>query len=233
MGSLREIHSLALPEIKKRFTLNPVTLKYPFPERPLRTLGLAKTDGDVFNSEKFSRIVFMRINLPVYLAVRSVFLRPRVELALPVFDCEILIMGKKRIFMVDVQGKGASTGHDDSALFDKLIEIRKRYPDLLKKKTAFGGDKIKSVLSKAVCEVKITEDEDEQALSIFRQYLEVYCEMVEKATPLSGDALDKAKQDFESYLKTLIDHDPGFKGYKLLFGKEGGVTRALDILFDR
>ena len=56
--------------------------------------------------------------------------------------------------------------------------------------------------------------------------------MVEKATPLSGDALDKAKQDFESYLKTLIDHDPGFKGYKLLFGKEGGVTRALDILFD-
>ena len=233
MESLREIHSLALPELKKRFTLNPVTLKHPFPERPLRTLGLAKTDGDVFNSEKFSRIVFMRINLPAYLTVRSVFLRPRVELALPVFDCEILIMGKKRIFMVDVQGKGASTGHDDSALFDKLIKIRERYPDLLKNKTAFGGDKIKSVLSKAVCEVKITEDEDEQALSIFRQYLEAYCEMVEKATPLSGNALDKAKQDFESYLKTLIDHDPGFKGYKLLFGKEGGVARALDILFDR
>ena len=175
----------------------------------------------------------MRINLPVYLAVRSVFLRPRVELALPVFDCEILIMGKKRIFMVDVQGKGESTGHDDSALYDKLIQIRERYPDLLKKKTVFGGNKIKSVLFKAVCEVKITEDEDEQASNIFRQYLEVYCEMVEKATPLSGDALDKAKQDFESYLKTLIDHDPGFKGYKLLFGKEGGVTRALDILFDR
>jgi hypothetical protein len=57
--------------------------------------------------------------------------------------------------------------------------------------------------------------------------------MVEKATPLSGDALDNAKQDFERYLETLVDHDPGFKGYKILFGKESGVTRALDIYFDR
>ena len=171
MGSLREIYTIALAELKKRFTLNPVTLKYPFPERPLRTLGLAKTDGDVFSSEKFSRVVFMRINLPIYLAVRSVFLRPRMELALPVFDCEILIMGKKRIFMIDIQGKGESTGHDDSALFDRLIKIRERYPDLLKKKTAFGGGEIQSVLSKAACEIKITEDLDDQALSLFREYL--------------------------------------------------------------
>lgn len=233
MESLREIYTIALAELKKRITLNPVALKYSFPERPLRTLGLLKTDGDVFSSEKFSRVVFMRINLPVYLAVRSVFLRPRMELALPVFDCEILIMGKKRIFMVDIQGKGESTGHDDSALFDRLIKIRERYPDLLKKKTSFGGGEIESVLSKAVCQVKITEDLDDQALSLFREYLEVFLEMVEKATPLSGDALDKAKQAFEGYLKTLVDHDPGFKGYKMLFGKEGGVTRALDIYFDR
>lgn len=233
MGSLREIYTIALAELKKRFTLNPVPLKYPFPERPLRTLGLVKTDGDVFSSEKFSRVVFMRINLPVYLAVRSVFLRPRMELALPVFDCEILIMGKKRIFMIDIQGKGESTGHDDSALFDRLIKIRERYPDLLKKKTAFGGGEIQSVLSKAACEIKITEDLDDQALSLFREYFDVFLEMVEKATPLSGDALDKAKQAFEGYLKTLVDHDPGFKGYKMLFGKEGGVTRAFDIYFDR
>ena len=79
--------------------------------------------------------------------------------------------------MLDVQGKGESMGHNDSALLDKLIKIRERYPDLLKKKTAFGGGKIQSVLSKAVCEAKITEDEDEQALSIFREYLDAYLEM--------------------------------------------------------
>jgi hypothetical protein len=57
--------------------------------------------------------------------------------------------------------------------------------------------------------------------------------MVEKALPLSGEQLDQAQKAFEGYLKTVVDHDPGVKGYKMLFGKEGGVQRALNIFFDR
>lgn len=232
METLKEIHRIALAELNKRFSLNTVPLKYSFPERSPRTLGLVKADGDVFSSEKFSRVVLMRINLPVYLSVRSIFLRPRMELDLPVFSCETVITGKKRMFMVDIHRAGESTGHDDSALFDKLIKIRGRYPDLLKNKKTQQGE-IQSVFSKAVCQVKIREDLDEQAISIFREYLGVFSEMVEKSTPLSGEALDKAKHAFEGYLKTVVDHDPGIKGYKMLFGEKGGVTRALDIFFDR
>jgi hypothetical protein len=61
----------------------------------------------------------------------------------------------------------------------------------------------------------------------------VFLDLTEKTTPLSGEALEKAKSDFEKYLQTVVDHDPGVKGYKFLFGKESGVTRALDIFFDR
>ena len=232
METLKEIHRIALAELNKRFSLNTVPLKYPFPERSPRTLGLVKSDGDVLSSEKFSRVVLMRINLPVYLSVRSIFLRPRMELDLPVFSCETVITGKKRMFLVDIHRTGESTGHDDSALFDKLIKIRDRYPDLLKNKKTQQGE-IQSVFSKAACQVKIREDLDEQAISIFREYLGVFSEMVEKSTPLSGEALDKAKHAFEGYLKTVVDHDPGVKGYKILFGEKGGVTRALDIFFDR
>jgi len=232
MESLRKIHPVAIAGLKKRFILNPVPLKYPFPERPIRTLGLVKADGDVFSSEKFSRLVFFRLTFPFYLAVRSIFLRPRMEFDLPVFSSEIVITGKKRMFIVDIHRTGESKGHDDSELFDRLIKIREQYPALLKKKTTPGGE-IQSVFSKAACQVKITEDKDEQALNLFREYLEVFSEMVENATPLSGDALDQARQAFEGYLKTVVDHDPGVKGYKMLFGKEGGVTRALDIFFDR
>jgi len=232
METLRNIHPIAQAIIKKRFTINPVTLKYPFPERPLRTLGLVKADGDVFSSEKFSRLVFFRLSFPFYLAVRSIFLRPRIELNLPIFTCEAVIMGKKRMFMLDIHRTGESKGHDDSELTDRLIKIRDGYPDLFKKQTKLNPE-IQSVLSKAACQVRITEDQDEKALSLFREYLGLFLEMVENATPLSGDALDQARHAFEGYLKTLVDHDPGVKGYKMLFGKEGGVTRALDIFFDR
>ncbi len=232
MESLKDVHLLAQSILKKRFTLNPVRLKYPFPERPLRTLGLVKADGEVFSSEKFSRLVFFRLNLPFYLAVRSIFLRPRMELDLPILTCETVIMGKKRMFMVDIHRTGESKGHDDSELIDRLLKIRDRYPDLFEKQTKLS-DEIQSVFSKAACQVRITEDKDQQALSLFREYLEVFAEMVKKATPLTGDALDQARQGFEGYLKTVVDHDPGVKGYKVLFGKEAGVIRALDIFFDR
>lgn len=232
MATLKDIHPIALEELRKRFSLQPVSLKHPFPERPARTLGLIKCDGDVFSSDKFSRLVLMRLNLPVYLSVRSIFLRPRMELDLPVFSCETVLTGKKRMFLVDIHRTGENTGHDDSALFDRLIKIRDRYPDLLKNSKSMKGE-IQSVFSKAACQVTIREDLDEQALGIFRDYLGVFSDMVEKSTPLSGEALEKAKHAFEGYLKTVVDHDPGIKGYKMLFGKEDGVTRALDIFFDR
>jgi len=231
MVSLKEIHPIALAEIKKKFSLNHVPLKHPFPERPIRALGLVKIDGDVFCSEKFSRVVLLRVNLPFYMAVRSTFLRPRIELDLPVFSSDIVITGRKRLFVVDIHRTGESNRHDDSALFDRLIKIRERYPTLLEEQTTPGGE-IQSVFSKAACQVKITEEHDEEALGLFREYLEVFMEMVEKVTPLSGEALDQANQVYERYLKTIIDHDPGMRGYKLLFGKKGGIERSLNIHFE-
>lgn len=232
MGRIQDIQSIALEELKKRFSLNPVFLKYPLPERARRTLGLIKIDGEVFSSEKFSRVVLMRVTLPFYLSATSTFLHPRVELGLPLFDAETVVMGKKRIVMVDVQARGGNPGYDDSALCDRLITIRERYPSLLENKVTQLGE-IQNVFSRAACQVKITEDRDDQALSLFREYLGVFLEMVEKTTPLSGDDLEHAHRISEDYVSTVLDHDPGVKTYKMLFGKKHGVARALDIFFAR
>jgi hypothetical protein len=233
MASLRDIHPIVLAQLKKSFTLNPVPLKYPFPERPGRTVGLVRIDGEVFSSEKLSRVVLLRIDLPFYFAVRSTFVRARVELDLPVFSCEVVITGKKITFMLDVHRPGKDGRHDDSALLDRLVKVRDKYPALLKERTSMVGDEIQSVLSKAACQAKITEDQSEDALAMCREYLGAFVDLLDKAAPLGGEQLERAKEDFEGYLKTVVDHDPGVKGYKMFFGEKGGVTRALDIFFDR
>jgi len=232
MESLKDIHTLALAEIKKRFSLNPVRLKYPFPERSKRTLGLVKVDGQVYSSEQFSRVVLMKIDLPFYMSVRSTFVRPRIELDLPVFTGEVVITGKKRMVMIDIHRAGDEGQHDDNALFDRMIQIRDRYPALLKKSGAVQGE-IQSVFSRAAVQSRITEAQDDDARGIFREYLNVFLDLTQKSTPLTGGSLERANNGFEKYLKTVVDHDPGVKGYKVLFGKESGVTRALDIFFDR
>jgi hypothetical protein len=232
MGSLRDIQAVALTEIQKRFSLNPVRLKYPFPERSKRTLGLVRVDGEVYSSEQFSRVVLMRIDLPFYMSVRSTFLRPRIELDLPVFTGEVVITGKKRMVMFDIHRAGDEGQRDDNALFDRMIQIRDRYPALLQKTGSVQGE-IQSVFSRASLQARITEAQDDDATGIFREYLNVFLDLTQKTTPLAGEQLERAKKGFEKYLQTVVDHDPGVKGYKVLFGKESGVTRALDIFFDR
>ncbi len=232
MASLLDIHSVAQEQLRQTFTLDPVTLKHPLPERPGRTLGLVKIDGEVFSSEKISRAVFLRIYFPVYLKIRSMFIRPKMEYDLPVFAAEVMLTGKKRMVIVDIHRTGQNTGHDDTAIFDRMIAIRDRYPDLQAYAIKQKG-KIQEVFSYAACQVRITEELDDQVLSLFREYLGVFTDIVAQTSPLEGDVLERTKKAYEDYLKTLVDHDPGVRGYKMLFGEKGGVERSMDMHFAR
>jgi hypothetical protein len=231
MVQLMDIHPILQEELRKRVTLEPVQLKHPLPERPIRTLGLMKISGEVFSTDKLLRLVFLRPQLPFYFAVRSMFIRPRVELDLPVFAGEVMRTGKKKMVIVDIHRTG-KTHHDDSALFKQMIAIRDRYPDLNSYAIKQKGE-IQEVFSEAACQIKITEELEDQAVSIFKEYLNLFCDVVEKATPVSGEELEKTQQVFEDYLKTLIDHDPGVGVWKMLFGKKGGIERSMNMHFGR
>ena len=230
MKSIDQLQSGAISLIKQTMPLTPVQLKYPFPVRPGRMLGLIKIDGQVYRSKKFNRAVLMQIHFPVFMKVYSTFLAPKIEYDLPVFLCEAVKMGNKRVFIVDAHkgGAGGEKQYDD--FFDRLLEIRGRYPELMKyQKVAAQG--ISSVNSKAVCQVKIPCELDEQAISIFTEYLSAYMELIKTSEPLTGNALEKIKASFKEYLVTVVDHDPGIKGNILFFGRQQGIERALDIFY--
>ena len=232
MAGLIDIHPIIIEDLKKKFALKTVSLTHPFPERPARALGLVKIEGDVFSSEKFSRIVCLRISLPFYFCVRSTFMRPRMEYDLPIFSGEVVLTGKKRMVMLDMHRTGEKERPTDTPLFDKLTKIRDKYPTLMENASKNVSNEIQNVFSRAVCQVKITESLDNDATNILREYLGVFSDMVEKAEPLKGDSLKDKKEKYDAYLKTVVDHDPGVKGYKMLFDEEGGVKRSMEMFFD-
>jgi hypothetical protein len=172
----------------------------------------------------------MQIHFPVFMKVFSTFISPRIEYDLPVFICEAVKLGSKRIFIVDAHkgGAGGEKQYDD--FFDRLLEIRGRYPELMKyEKIAAKG--ISSVNSKAACQVRIPCELDGQAISIFSEYFTAYLELIKTAEPLTGSALEKIKSSFDAYLQTVVDHDPGVKGNIIFFGRKEGIERALDIFY--
>jgi len=113
-----------------------------------------------------------------------------------------------------------------------MLKIQERYPELIKH-TKKRQDAIQEVFSRAACQVDITEDLEDQAVSLWKEYLNLFCDMVDKSRPVSGDELKKTQQVFEDYLKTLVEHDPGVGIWKVLFGKKGGVERSMDMHFGR
>jgi hypothetical protein len=230
MRSITELQGEALSFMKKAMPLTPVALKYPFPVRPGRMLGLIKFDGEIYCSEKLNRAVLMQIQLPVFMKVFSTFISPKIEYDLPVFICEAVKLGNKRIFIVDAHKSGAGGEKQYDDFFDRLLDIRGRYPELMKyEKIAAKG--ISSVNSKAACQVRIPCELDEQAISIFSEYFCAHLELIKTAEPLTGSALGKIKSSFDEYLKTVVDHDPGVKGNILFFGRKEGIERALDIFY--
>ena len=230
MKRLDDIHLIAFEKLQKQFSLNPVTLKHPLPERSLRALGLVKIDGKVLSSDKFLRVLILKVAVAFFREVRTIFLGPKTELDLPIFSSETILMGKNRMFFLDVQRRGGYGHHDDTELYDRLVAIKEKYPDLLAQPMKMGRE-IDKTFSRASCYVKISRDQDEQALELFHEYLDVYLTLVQQTRPLTGEFLEQARRDYETYTNTVIDHDPAAKIYRILFGKEGGVERVKELFF--
>jgi hypothetical protein len=217
-------------KLNRRFSFSKVALRHPLPERPLRTLGLLKIDGKVLSSEAFSRVILLSSSILSLRGSRSIFLGPRVELDLPIFSTEVIIMGKKRGFLLDIQRRGGYNRQDDTELYNKLISIRDTYPDILKDKLALKGE-IQKTMSPASLYVKIDKEQDGRALELYNAYLDVFINLVLHSKPVTGETLEKAKASNNEFINITMEHDPGVKIYKMFFGEKGGKDRALDMFF--
>lgn len=232
MGSLTNIHSEVVDSLKKHFTLDQVQLKYPLPARPIRMLGLIGMDGEVYSTDKLLRISCLRISLPVFMRVFSTFMRARIEYDLPAMICEIVYMGKNIIVVLDVHRTGdVAELEQDKPFFDSLMDIRNRYSDLMTFHQEPKGGIENLVNSRAACRLKIKAAQEERALELVKEYLDAFSKYVAQSAPLEGDALVKAKENFDRYLETVVEHDPGVKGNKVFFGKKEGVNRALEMFY--
>ena len=232
MGAMQKVHSEIASDLNKHFSLQKVQLKYPFPVRPRRTLGLVKLDGEVFSTDRLQRVVCMRITLPVYMKVYSTFIRSRIEYDLPAFLCEVVYTGSKLLVVLDVHRTGdVAELAKDKAFFDGLMDIRSRYDDLLRFQKQAKGSVANLVQSRATCRLSPTAEHEERALALVKEYLDAFAKYVVQSQALSGKELESVKSDFERYLQSVVEHDPGVKGNKVLFGKKEGIERAMEIFY--
>jgi hypothetical protein len=231
--TLKNIHTLFLDRITRRYRLKEAALKHPFPERPLRALGIIKIDGTVYASDKFLRVMVLTTNFMVSSRCsRSIFIGPRPELFLPIFSSETILMGAKRAFLVDIHPTVRGERWDALGIEERLLDIKGRYRELFAEPLTLKG-KINDIMSKAHCYVQVPPERDALALGLFNEYLDIFLGLVDRAAPVAVEERKRAAADFENYHQTVINHDPAVKLYSILFGKQGGIERVNDLFFAR
>ncbi|MCX8044640.1 MAG: hypothetical protein N3B18_11040 [Desulfobacterota bacterium] len=233
VDELFSIHRLFLEKLQARYILDPVALTHPFPERPWRSLGLIKIDGSVFSSERFLRAMVLTTTMLVSSrCTRSLFLSPRTELYLPAFSSETILMGSKRAFLVDIHTTVRPQRWQELNIEARMLAIKQRYADLCREPLVLRG-RINDIMSRGSVYVRVPPGADGQALGIFTEYLDLYCELVDAARPCEPTEHIRSQEDFEWYYTTVMNHDPAVKLYSLLFGNDGGQARVRELFFAR
>ena len=67
MTDISTVQDSTIKILQQAMPTEPVQLKYPFPVRPGRMLGLIRFDGQVYSTEKITRAVFMQIKMPAFI----------------------------------------------------------------------------------------------------------------------------------------------------------------------
>ena len=225
------IHQLFLQTLLGRYQLQPVSLRHPFPEHPIRALGILRIDGVVYSSERFLRVMVLTTRfLFSSRCTRSIFLSPRPDLYLPCFSSETILMGSKRAFLVDIHTTVRKERWQELCIEEKIFEIKSRYSALWSRPLTLQG-RINEIMSKGCVYVQVPPESDNQALGIFNEYLSLYLDLVDTAQPSTMLNACAAAEDARWYYDLIIHHDPAVKLYIMLFGKKGGIDRVNDLFF--
>lgn len=231
MNSWKGIHEETFAELRRRYQLNAVDLKHPFPERPWRLLGLLKFDGEAYCSERFERAIQLKVSAFGTVS-RSLLLCPRVEYNFPVFSNETILVRGRVLFLIDVQQVFPAKARSLGCLLEDLQDIRSRYQDLLEEPVPVTGE-IARGFSPAALYVRLDSALFGRASEVLQCYLRRYLDALEAVQPAVSENLAEARREYDAYANLVIDHDPAMRLLKRMFGAAGARERAFDMFFGK
>ncbi|RMF94462.1 MAG: hypothetical protein D6734_07735 [Candidatus Schekmanbacteria bacterium] len=231
MKDLREVHSISFNDIKNKISLSEVSMKYPLPWRPIRALGMIRFTGRSYTSERFHRILIMKTKM-FRGEVCTVFICPKPEYRMPIFESETMFFGRKTIFFMDVM-QTWSYDLEKFSGYDNLLKIRSKYSNELADVIKPKG-KIAEIFSPSLCYANIRRESELKILDLHKEYLDVYIESVSSAEKLRDETLIlKAEKDFENFIKFTTDNDPAMKILYKLYGEKEGRKRSYDLFYGK
>jgi hypothetical protein len=197
--------------------------------KPIKALGLFKVAGTLLKGDRFAWVNLSNSTMGVFMKLHTFFFRPDPAYNLPMLSIDVIFMGAKRIFVIEIIDPAKISDETLSVHYDRMRSLKPSSEKL--------GDMpvtrwYKDVVMDFSIHAKSDSSSDELLFETYKKYLDAYFAMVKDAEPISSDQSRKVFQATEWYVDTLISKGgPAVDMLARLMGKEKMREYSRTVMF--
>jgi hypothetical protein len=197
--------------------------------KPIKALGFFEVAGTLLKGDRFAWINLSNSTMGVFMKLHTFFFRPDPAYNLPMLSIDVIFMGAKRIFVIEII--------DPAKISDKTLSVHYERMRALKPSSEKLADMpvtrwYKDVVMDFSIHAKSDSSSDELLFETYKKYLDAYFAMVKDAEPISSEQTRDVSQATEWYVDTLINKGgPAVDMLAWLMGKEKMREYSRTVMF--
>jgi len=216
--------------LAKNFPLQPHPIKPEFQYiAPWKALKMFQFRVDSRQADRLARINNIDATMFLFIKMYTLLLRPSYDYNLPMLSVDIIAMGGKRVYVMEVIDPARIDDANKNACYDTM---RKLSAELINFAPVPTRDWYKDFLADVSIHINAKSEDDDKLLAIFQAYLDAYIEMVKNAHKLDPEKSKKVRDGFELYVSTLLGKGgPAVDVFKKLLGPEKQQEYIRTVMF--
>lgn len=197
--------------------------------KPLKALGLFKVAGTLLRGDRFDWVNLSNSTMGVFMKLHTFFFRPDPAYNLPMLSIDVIFMGAKRIFVIEIIDPAKIPDETLSAHYEHMRSLK---PSFEKLEDMPVTRWYKDVVMDFSIHAKSNSNSDELLFETYKKYLDAYFDMVKDAGPVSAEQSNEVSRSTEWYVETLISKGgPAVDMLARLMGKEKMREYSRTVMF--
>jgi len=197
---------------------------------PWKALKLLKFTIDSNEADKFRRLNFLDASMMFSMRMFTCFILPDYGYNLPMLSVDIIFIGKKRVFVIEVIDPAHIEDDNIKTYYDKMREGAKKAEVL--DYAAVDMEWCKHIVTDFSVHSKSDRSKDDVMFEIFKVFFNAYVDMAENATPLTPEQSKKVQEGMEGYVSALIEKGgPAVNVFKFLLGPDKQQEYVRSVMF--
>ena len=197
---------------------------------PVKAAKLIRIAVSSKSGERIARVNTLDATMMGFVKMYTLLIRPHDSFNLPVFSADIIFMGKRRVFILELIDPVDVPADHKNAYYEEMKSLGARLEGF--EESGTNSEWAGAYLAECSIHIKADEKDDDILFEVYRSYLEGYLKMVTEAPELPGEETETLGVGLERYVDDLLSKGgPAVDVFKKLLGPEKQAEYVKSILF--